>query len=249
MLFVLEKEKKDLYKEKVFLDTGQIKKYFFLLKQRASRIPLQHLIKSAYFYDHKFVVTPDVLIPRPETEVLIEKILERSYGRKVFEILDIGTGSGVIAVTLAHYFKEARITGIDVSSEALRIAEKNAAETGFSKQITFLQSDCFEKLKGKSFDIIVSNPPYIPSYEISFLEEEVKHDPVLALDGGADGLVFYKRIISEAKDYFREKGLLAFEIGFNQAKEVCNMLKEEKFFSIKVYKDYSQVERVIIAEL
>ena len=197
------------------------------------------------FYGYDFKVDKNVLIPRLDTEILIEEIIKDIKSRSgEISVLDIGTGSGAIAVSIQ---KETgtKVTAVDISKNALEIAKFNAEQN--DAKIEFILSDLFENVKQK-FDFIVSNPPYIETETIKSLDKEVVlNEPILALDGGADGLDFYKRIIADAPKYLKKNGRLYFEIGYNQASSVSELMKKD-FKNIKVLKDYGNNDRVVLGE-
>lgn len=212
---------------------------------RAKHIPLAQILGKAYFFGRKFEVNKDVLIPRQDTEVLVEELLPVIKLKGKASVLDIGTGSGAIAITLALE-TGASCLGSDISGEALEIAKSNAQKLGAN--VRFVRSDLFQKINEK-FDFIVSNPPYIESSVIETLDEEVRcHEPRLALDGGPDGLEFYRKIIADAPQYLNEDGELWLEIGYNQAAKVKSMLSSS-FECIEVIKDYGGNDRVVKAKL
>lgn len=220
-----------------------------LIELRAKGMPLQYITGQQEFMSLKFLVNSHVLIPRQETEILVETIVE--YAEKLgkssnISILEIGTGSGCIAVSLAFYIKNCFVTAVDISEEALQTAKSNAVLNGVDKKINFILSDLFENVGNNKFDIIVSNPPYIRKEELAQLDIEVReYEPITALDGGMDGLDFYRAIVEEAPAYLKDKGLLAFEIGYNQAKDVA-CLMENYFSDIKIIKDLDKNDRVVI---
>lgn len=213
-------------------------------ERRANGESVDNIFGFTEFYGLTFDVNKKVLTPRIETEILVEQVLKAEKNFKNPTILDLGTGSGAIAVSIAKNC-EATITAIDVSKMALATAEANAKKNDV--KIEFLHSNLFDGLKRKrKFDIIVSNPPYIPTKEIEKLDKNVREcDPVLALDGGEDGLDFYREIISKAPDRLNNGGLLFFEVGKGQAQDVKKFLKENGFEEIKIIKDYNKIERVI----
>lgn len=213
-------------------------------ERRANGESVDNIFGFTEFYGLTFDVNKKVLTPRMETEILVEQVLKAEKNFKNPTILDLGTGSGAIAVSIAKNCK-ATITAIDVSKMALATAEANAKKNDV--KIEFLHSNLFDGLKRKrKFDIIVSNPPYIPTKEIEKLDKNVREcDPVLALDGGEDGLDFYREIISKAPDRLNNGGLLFFEVGKGQAQDVKKFLKENGFEEIKIIKDYNKIERVI----
>ena len=212
--------------------------------------PIQYILGKTEFMGMQFRLTPDVFIPRPETEILVEIALKvtRSQGHKVTRILDIGTGSGCIAISLAKLLPNVKIVATDISQEALEVAKRNAILNNV--KINFLQTNLFpnSELQTPGYDLIISNPPYISTREINNLEAELGYEPGIALDGGRDGLDFYRRIIPEIPVYLKRYGFLILEIGFNQylaIKEIFNSV--EKFKIIDVAKDYNNMERVIVA--
>lgn len=217
-------------------------RYLELVKLRAKHIPLQHITGTQEFMGLEFDVTPQVLIPRQDTEILVEEALKICDGKKV---LDMCTGSGCIIISIARLGKPEMAAGADISTEALKVAAGNAAR--HKTEIKFVQSDLFEKVEG-SYDIIVSNPPYIPTGEIEGLMPEVKdHEPVIALDGSMDGLYFYRRIACSLERHLNNNGSILFEIGYNQGEAVTEILKQEGFTDIIIKKDLSGLDRVVSA--
>lgn len=224
----------------------QAEQYQKLLVQRGERIPLQQLTHEAYFYGMKFYVNEHVLIPRQDTEILIEEVLKEAGGKKALCILDMCTGSGCILLSLLAHLKEAEGTGADLSKEALKVAERNGKDLGISAQ--WINSDLFEQVSGK-YDILVSNPPYIQTEIIEGLMEEVKfHEPRMALDGREDGLYFYRRITRQAGNYLNPQGILAFEIGYDQGEAVAQLMKEQGYTEVKVIQDLAGLDRVVIGK-
>ncbi|MBR6034079.1 MAG: peptide chain release factor N(5)-glutamine methyltransferase [Clostridia bacterium] len=208
-----------------------------------NNVPLEYITHKKEFMKLDFYVDENVLIPRPDTEILVEEVIKRI---KTGDILDLCTGSGAIAISLAKYLKGANVTASDISEGALNVARTNAKKN--EVDITFIKSDLFESLQNKKFDVIVSNPPYIETNTIKTLNKDVQQEPIIALDGGLDGLDFYKRIIANALYYLKPKGLLALEIGYNQADAVLELLKkQEKYLNIEIIKDLNQNNRVILA--
>jgi release factor glutamine methyltransferase len=199
----------------------------------------------------KFKTDKRALIPRPETEVLVEETLKLSVGKKIENILDIGTGSGNIAVSLAKFLTQVKITAVDISQGALELAKENAVFNQVDKQISFLKCDiCSEEFWGglERFDLIISNPPYIKSSDLPNLPLDVQFEPQIALDAGSDGLKFYRAIIRKAERLLNKSGLLALEIGLGQKEQLIEILNE-KFEALKIIKDYNSIDRVIIARL
>jgi len=224
------------------------------LKRRLLREPIQYILSKAEFMGLSFKVTPDVFIPRPETEILVETILRYatkppSHQATRSSILDIGTGSGCIAVSLAKLLPNVKITATDISQEALAVAKENTALN--NAKVDFVLSDLFVQSTEYrvQYDIIVSNPPYIPTDEINNLQPEISYEPRIALDGGPDGLDFYRRIIALAPDFLKQYGFLIMEMGFDQKRAVEGIFKNSVGFKIlKVIKDYNNINRVIVAQ-
>lgn len=222
-------------------------RYEEVIAKRASRIPLQHITGVQEFMGYTFEVNENVLVPRQDTEVLAEETLQ--YLKPGMQVLDMCTGSGCILLSLLAIGKDIAGVGVDISSAALEVATENAkqisAQAGKELNATFLESNLFEKVNGK-FDVIVSNPPYIASGVIDTLEPEVRlHEPLNALDGTADGLYFYEKIIAESRDYLKENGILLFEIGHDQGEAVSRLMKETGFKAVYVKKDYAGLDRVV----
>ena len=227
-------------------ELAQFKKY---LLRRAAHEPLAYILGEKAFMRNTFKVTPDTLVPRPETELLVESIVQaaEAVGGDV-KILDIGTGSGAIIVSLLDYLPQAKGVGVDISVGALVVAKENAVTIGVAERAGFLRSDVFSNVPlDKKFDIIVSNPPYIPAADIAGLAKDVQQEPRGALDGGADGLDFYRRITKEAPDHMVEDGLLAFEIGIHQGEAVVEMCRQAGFGAVAIRKDYAGIERMVFA--
>ena len=219
-----------------------------IFKRRISGEPLQYILGEAEFMGLKFKVDKRALIPRPETEILVEAALEELGQMSIAnpKVLDLGTGSGCIAVAMAKLFPQASIWATDISQEALQLAKENAALNNV--EIKFLRCDLFSGLEKEKFDLMISNPPYIATQEFCRLARELSFEPKLALEAGTDGLDFYRRIIKQAGVYLNPAGLIAFEVGINQADAVKDILLKEKFDVIKIIKDYNNIKRVVIAK-
>ena len=231
------------------LTQNESSKYFENINKIVKGVPLQHITHQQEFMKMNFYVDNNVLIPRADTEILVEEVIEISRKINAKKILDMCTGSGAIAVSLAKYLPKAQITAVDISEKALKIAKKNARTNKVENQITFVLSNLFENLQKEKYDIIVSNPPYIKKEELKTLDKEVKKEPMLALDGGLDGLDFYKSIIKQNDDYLKFNGYLCFEIGYNQKEEVMELIKkEEKYVDIYSKKDLFGNDRIVIAK-
>lgn len=221
-------------------------KYMEVLDLRKSGMPYQYIVGEKHFMGLIFNVSPSVLIPRNDTEILVEEVLKRLKSGDT--VLDIGTGSGAIAVSIAKY-KDVKVYAVDISDEALEVAKENACENGVSDKVIFIKSDLFSSIpKDIKFDLIVSNPPYIRSNEINELQEEVKREPKIALDGGEDGLTFYRRIVKDSINYIKFGGIIAFEVGFNQAWDVKDILIDSGYSDIEVVKDLQGIDRVVLGK-
>ena len=223
--------------------------YLYMIAKRAQGIPLQYITKNQEFMGLPFYVDERVLIPRQDTEVLVETVMEYAKQTHFENALEVGVGSGCISISLTHYIAELKVTAIDICESALAVANKNATINKVSEQITFLQSDVFEKYEGKeeSLDLIVSNPPYITQEECKQLMVEVRaYEPLKALTDGGDGLYFYRKITAEGKKYLKSKGVLAYEIGYLQGEAVYAILRNEGFENIRVIKDLQGHDRVVI---
>lgn len=218
-------------------------KYLLWIEQRKRHIPLQHITGKQEFMGLDFKVNEHVLIPRQDTELLVEEALKHIHSG--MRILDIATGSGCILISLLKYSNSCEGLGVDIDMSALTVAKENAKKLDSSA--TFIQSNLFEHVEG-TFDVIVSNPPYIRTDVVDTLMPEVLlHEPRIALDGREDGLYFYRKIISEAKNYAHAETYLLFEIGFDQGEAVSKLLEEEGYIEIEVLKDYAGLDRVVKA--
>ena len=217
------------------------------LKRRIKNEPIAYILEEKEFWSKKFKVSKDTLIPRPETELLVEKLLKIYRGKKI-SILDIGTGSGCIIISLISELNKSIGTGIDISKKAILIAKKNATKYNLSNKIKFLNKS-FEDLVDKRYDLIVSNPPYIERKDIKNLSDDIKKfEPIMALDGGNDGLDVIKKVIYKSKYILKINGLLALEIGNEQIKKVSNILIDNKFRIKEVIKDFKNNVRCVLAQ-
>ena len=228
--------------------------YRRLILKRKARVPVAYLLRKAYFWDEVLEVRPGCLIPRPETEMLVDTFIRRSGLRKqsVFSFLDLGTGSGAIGIALLRYFPKAQGTFSDISRKALRITRLNLKNYGLLKRAETVCSDLFEKFEkpaGCKWDVILSNPPYVAQSDLSKLEPELKLEPVLALDGGKGGLSFYRRILRQAKRFLVPKGWLGFEVGAGQAPPVKALMLKNGFKNPMIVKDYSGIPRVLMTRV
>ena len=225
------------------LSPEEAEKFFSYINRRKGNEPVGYIIGKKEFMSMEFTVKPGILIPRPDTEILVERTIEEFKEKPNPVIIDMCTGSGAIGVSLAKYLIGSKITALDISHEALSVARKNALDNGV--EVSFLRHDVLLPFKGVMADAVVSNPPYIPSEEVLYLDSDVMdYEPHLALDGGEDGLVFYRAIVENIHSCLRKDGLLAFEVGMGQAKDVAEMM-EPFFYDISVDKDLAGIERVV----
>lgn len=242
----------DKNREEILINLEQkiCQKYFLkykqLIQRRSQCEPIAYIVKEKEFWSKNFLVSSDTLIPRPETELIVEK-LTKIFEEKKISILDIGTGTGCILISLLSELKNSKGIGIDISKKALRIAEKNSEQHGMKNKIKFFHKSLDSKFYQK-FDLIVSNPPYIKKSEIKNLQEDVrKFEPRIALDGGNDGLDLIKKVIYKSKYILKVKGMLALEIGNEQFNKVSKILKKNNFKIEHIIKDYKDNIRGIIS--
>ncbi len=231
------------------LDAAQQKEWDSLLAQRARRIPLQHILGTAIFCGLEITVNSHVLVPRPETELLAERAWTFAAQQPAPRVLDFGTGSGCLAIVLAAHCPDAQVWALDVSPKALAVARANAERHGLAGRIEFCEGDGRERLPGDDvFDLVLANPPYIPTGELSVLQTEVReHDPALALDGGADGLEFYRTLAALALPRLQPEGRLMLEVGDGQAEAVAALLTEAGWAEPELLPDLNNVLRMVIA--
>lgn len=232
------------------LEKWQLTKLERVFDERVqTRRPIQQIVGQAFFYNRKFFVNEHTLIPRPETELLVDKVLKLSKNFETPNILDIGTGTGCIPITLVIEDDKIEIDSVDISREAIEMAEKNVLFHNVYNKVRFIQSDLFENVDGE-YNIIVSNPPYIPLKDKDSLQIEVRdYDPPSALfTSDDDGVEFYKKIIEQAKNYLLPDGYLIFELGINQSKFVKKMFETNGYSNITVFPDYNNIDRIICAQ-
>ena len=226
------------------IDSLKLEEIYNKMKMLEEYVPIQYITNKQEFMQLNFFVNENVLIPRSDTEILVEEIIE-NYKNKEVKILDLCTGSGWIAISLKKYIENSKVYAIDISEEALNIAKQNAMNN--ETDITFIKSDMFSNIKEEKFDIIVSNPPYIKTEVIKKLDKEVKKEPLIALDGGNDGLYFYKKIIEEGYKFLNEEGKIFFEIGYDQKEDIINLINNNnKYELIKTKKDLENNDRIIV---
>jgi len=245
-----------LQKERIYLyihfdeplEAAELAAFREMVKKRVQRIPVAYIVGAREFMGLRFAVSPAVLIPRPDTEILVEAVIERLKDKSQIKFVDIGTGSGAIVLSLLHYLPLACAVAVDISQDALAVATENAETLLVKDRVDFYQGDLYEPLAAEKFDAIVSNPPYIPNADIAELEPEVKEfEPYGALAGGLDGLDFYRRLIADGSDRLKNGGFMAFEVGINQAQAVAALAESMPIFEkAEILKDYAGIERVVI---
>lgn len=235
------------------IDSALVKEYEDIINLRKTGYPFHYIFKEKDFYDLNLYIEPGVLIPRYETEILVEYVLDyvKENALESLNIVEVGSGSGAIGLTIAKHLPHSNITCLDISDTAIKVGNINKQKLNL-KNINFIKSDIFSKLDEKyknSTDIIISNPPYIETNTLNDLQKDViNFEPSLALDGGEDGLYFYRKITKLTNNYLKENGILVYEIGYNQGMSVKEILKENKFRNIKILKDYQNHDRVVTGE-
>ena len=252
---LLEKTLKQSKEYLIIYDTKEItalqrENYIKNIKRLIQGEPLQYITGKQEFMKLNFLVNKDVLIPRQDTEILVEEVIEISKKIANPVILDLCTGSGAIAISIAKYVPSAKIYASDISPKALDIAKQNAELNRVKNNIEFIESNLFNKIKNLKFDVIVSNPPYIEKDEIKKLSKDVQREPIIALDGGKDGLDFYRKISNEAYSFLNRQGYLCLEIGYNQKKAVTKIIEEQKrYINIYSKKDLCENDRIVICQI
>ena len=249
---ILNCSRLDLYLDKFPAEEKFSAALFRILERRKKGEPIQYITGSSEFMGLDFKVDKRVLIPRPETEILVEEALKiaQSSEPTAQSILDIGTGSGNIAISLARYLPECKITAVDISENAIKVAAENADLNQVKGRVEFIVSDLFSALaKSGEFDLIISNPPYISTVEMENLPPEVRYEPRLALLAGPESLDFYQRIIKDCPPYLKKGGIILLEMGYNQGIPIQEIFRQSGNFKIlKVVPDYGNIERVIVAQ-
>lgn len=247
--YILKKSRQYL----IVYDNKEIEKkeqweYFVNIEKIANGMPLQHITHTQEFMKMDFFVNENVLIPRPDTEILVEEVITLAKTMDKPKILDLCTGSGAIGIAIAKNVPTATVYAVDISGKALEVAQKNAYN--LKAKVKFVKSNLFKNLNNIKFDIIVSNPPYIKKEDIKLLSNEVQKEPRIALDGGYDGLDFYRKIASQAIDYLKFESYLCFEIGFDQKEDVTEIIKDTKHYGdIYCKKDLYGNDRIIISKV
>lgn len=230
------------------LNEEELKKYRNYVARRANNEPLAYILGSKTFMHSEFKVTTDTLIPRPETELLVEQIVKFNEGKNPKQILDIGCGSGAIVISLLQMLPKALGTAIDINAGAVKTTMENALTLGVAERCSGFVSDLFEKISvGSQFDIIVSNPPYIPTKDMTTLAADVLKEPRSALDGGSAGLDFYERILRSINVFLAPGGMVAFEVGIGQGEKVAQLCRLEGLTITRIRKDYADIERMVFA--
>jgi len=245
---VLHKQRIYLYTDfDLIVEPSELSLYREYIKKRVSGVSTAAIIGEKEFMGLTFKVNEDVLIPRPDTETWLEKVIQYHRNEQGLYVADLGTGSGAILLSFLYYCKEDTGVGVDISEKALEVAEENGKTLKMDDRVTWRRGDYLTALEeGELFDGILTNPPYIPTGDIRGLAEEVRHEPMNALDGGADGLTFYRKLAEGAAEHLKDGGFLAAEFGIHQAADVVNLLKETgKFDSFEVITDYGGIERAV----
>lgn len=245
---VLHKQRIYLYTDfDLIVEPSELSMYREYIKKRVSGVSTAAIIGEKEFMGLTFKVNEDVLIPRPDTETWLEKVIQYHRNEQGLYVADLGTGSGAILLSFLYYCREDTGVGVDISEKALALAEENGKNLKMDDRVTWRRGDYLTALEeGELFDGILTNPPYIPTGDIRGLAEEVRHEPMNALDGGADGLTFYRKLAEGAAEHLKDGGFLAAEFGIHQAADVVNLLKETgKFDSFEVITDYGGIERAV----
>lgn len=251
---------KVIKKDKIFIivnrdykvEPNQKTEYLQLIDQRKKNKPVKYILGECDFMGLDFYIEEGVLIPRSDTEVLVQELLKYIDESQELKVCDLCTGSGAIAISLAYYRKNIKVDAVDYFEKPEKVTKINIEKHNLKERVTFIESDLLSELikKGKKYDILVSNPPYIKRVEIEKLMNDVKdYEPGEALDGGEDGLYFYRKIISQSKEVLVQNGILAFEIGYDQGEQVRNLMENNNFEDVYVVKDLAGLDRVVIGKL
>ncbi len=241
--YIIVYDNKEINKKEQF-------EYFVNIEKLTTGVPLQHITHSQEFMKMDFFVDENVLIPRPDTEILVEETIKIAKKMTNPKILDLCTGSGAIAISIAKNVKDADVYAVDISEKALDIARTNAKRLEVFDKIKFLKSDLFQNIEKTKFDIIATNPPYIKKEDITYLSKEVQREPLLALDGGVDGLDFYKRILNQSIDYLKFGSYICMEIGYDQKQDVLKIIQDiDKYVDTYSKKDLCGNDRIIVTKV
>lgn len=230
------------------LEAPELAAYREMIKKRVLRQPVAYIIGAREFMGLSFRVSPDVLVPRPDTEILVQAVIERLRDWPAPVAADIGTGSGAIGLSLLHFLPKLTAAAVDISPAALAVAQENARQLGVADRVEFFAGDLLQPLAGRSFDALLSNPPYIPEADIRTLEPEVRqYEPMCALAGGVDGLDFYRRLVREGAAMLNPGGFMAFEVGIHQAQAVAAMAEDMPALGrTEILKDLAGIDRVVL---
>ena len=245
---VIKRDRKDfILNQNNELDTKSYENFKFLINQRKKRKPLAYLIGKKDFWKHQFIISEGVLIPRPDTEIIVDEVLKITKYKSNLKVLDVGLGSGCILLSILKEKKSFSGVGIDVSKKCVEIARLNAFELGLLNRVKIIKSDVDNFVYGK-YDLVISNPPYINQLDLNCLEEDIiNFEPKIALNGGLDGLSVVRRVINRASELLKKKGKLILEIAFNQKSKIKELLIKKGFYINKVVKDYANNDRCIIS--
>lgn len=240
-------KEKIIFNPDLILNESQKELFLELLKRRLNYEPISHIIQKREFYGLDFFVNKDVLDPRPDSETLIELVFKKFADKNLkFKILELGTGSGCLIITLLKNYPFASAIGVDISKKALEVCKKNAINNQVDNRLRLIKSNLFDEIYGEKFDLIISNPPYIPTGDINFLQNEVKdYEPLIALDGGFDGLDFYKKIAKIPKEFLNKNGKIIVEIGINQEKDIIEIFAQNNFINSDFSKDLPGIIRIL----
>ncbi len=251
LAFAVQKDKTFLIAHPEYqLTETEEERFGEFLRRRASREPFQYITEKQEFYGLDFEVTKDVLIPRPETEIIVENAIDILRCREKSEFCEVGVGTGCISVAILHNVKTARAIGLDISEQALEVARKNAETHRVSERLKLEISDVFESLRDEEFDLIVSNPPYVPSEDVKTLQTEVRwFEPLSALTDGKDGFSIVEKIIDDAPKFLKQNGFLLMEIGFNQSNKVREMFSPKIWQKVEFLPDLQGIPRMVKAEI
>ena len=229
------------------LKINNLKYYQRLIEERLKRKPIAYITNKKFFWKYEFLVTKDTLIPRPDSELLVEKVIELTQNKNKKNILDIGTGSGCILLSILKEKKNFSGTGIDISKNCLNISKINAKRLKVDNRVKFYKSDVDKFTSGK-YDLIISNPPYIKKVDLKYLEKDViNYEPELALNGGSDGLSIIRKVVNKSSELIKRNGKFILEIGFNQKNKVINLLRKKGFYINSISKDLAKNDRCIVS--
>jgi release factor glutamine methyltransferase len=235
-----------IFNPEIDLSVQDFSQFEELVARRQKSEPISHILQKREFYNREFLVTKNVLDPRPDSESLIEYVLNYFPGDETLEMLEVGVGSGCLIITILSELKKSHAKAVDISAKAIEVANKNSSTHGVDNRLEIIESDLFSNLGEEKFDLIISNPPYIKSADIADLSDDVKNfEPLGALDGGEDGLDFYRQIAKQSQKYLNKDGSVILEIGMGQEKEIVEFFQESGFNFINSKKDLASIIRVL----